>query len=158
MDGTFTKAEMMQWMGSDRDAAVFWSSARHFQITSIEFAVFCGRPSCMLPWGGLTLLRVVQGSDLEQRPFAFDQVLKFIRTIRSIGRRPVTFIGLSRTGLTADMVRHITRAIVLLPTSTSADPATFLEMQQVVTSLFHLSFSAVTWRRAADANCPGRTR
>jgi predicted secreted protein len=34
----FTNAVMMQWMGSDRDAAVFWPSARHFQITSIEYA------------------------------------------------------------------------------------------------------------------------
>ena len=37
-------------------------------------------------WSGLTILRVrrvVQGSDLEQRPLAFEQVLKFIRTIRS---------------------------------------------------------------------------
>ena len=104
------------------------------------------------------LLRAVQGSDLEQRPFAFDQVLKFIRTIRSAGRRPVTFIGISRTGLTAEMVRQITRAIVTLPTSTNADSGTFLEMQQVVTPLFHLSFSALTRRRAADAHCPGRIR
>ena len=131
MDGTFTKAEMMQWMGSDRDAAVFWSSARHFQITSIEFAVFCGRPSCMLPWGGLTLLRVVQGSDLEQRPFAFDQVLKFISTIRSIGRRPVTFIGISRTGLNTNMVRQIVRTIAYLPTKTGTGPGPVLEMQKV---------------------------
>ena len=50
------------------------------------------------------------GSDrsyLERRTLAFDQVLKFIRTIRSSGRRPVTFIRISRTGLTTDMVRKI---------------------------------------------------
>jgi hypothetical protein len=77
-------------------------------------------------------LRVVQGMDLEQRPLAFDQVLKFIRTIRSTGRRPVKFIGISQTSLTADMVSQIARAIAFLPTNTTTDSATILEMQKVV--------------------------
>ena len=69
----------------------------------------------MLAWSSLTLLRMVQGSDLEWRHLACDQVLKFIRTIRASGRHPVAFIGISRTGLTSDMVRRISRAIALLP-------------------------------------------
>ena len=75
---------------------------------------------------------VVQGMDLEQRPLAFEQVLKFIRTIRSTGRRPVKFIGISQTSLTADMVSQIARAIAFLPTNTTTDSATILEMQKVV--------------------------
>jgi hypothetical protein len=158
LDGTVTKAEMMQWMGSDTDAASFWSSARHFQITSIKVLVFRVRQSSRkLAWSGLMLMHMVQGSNLEQWPFAVYEVLKFIRTIRLTGWSPVTFIGISRTGLTAKMVCQITRAIVLLPMSTNPDSETFLEMQQVVTPMFHLSFSALTWRRDADAHCPGCT-
>ena len=76
------------------------------------------------------LTRVVQGSDLEQRPLAFEQVLKFIRTMRSTHRRPVTFIGITRTGLTSNMVRQIGRTIALLPTKTIG-PVPVLEMQKV---------------------------
>ena len=39
---------MMQWVGSDRDAARFWSSARHFEIQSIETEVFRVRPWILL--------------------------------------------------------------------------------------------------------------
>ena len=132
MDGTFNKAEMMQWIGSDRDAARFWSSARHFQIQSIETEVFRVRPWSVLAWSSLTLLHVVQGSDLEGRPLAFDQLLKFIKTMRSSGRRAVTFIGISRTGLTSNMVRQISRAIAFLPTNTFKGAPSILEMQKVV--------------------------
>jgi hypothetical protein len=131
-DGTFGKLEMMQSQATDLFAALVWSSARHFQIYSIETEVVRVRPSSTLAWSGLTLLRVVQGMDLEQRPLAFDQVLKFIRTIRSTGRRPVKFIGISQTSLTADMVSQIARAIAFLPTNTTTDSATILEMQKVV--------------------------
>jgi hypothetical protein len=48
LDGNFNKAEMMQWVGSDRDAARFWSSARHFEIQSIETEVFRVRPWILL--------------------------------------------------------------------------------------------------------------
>ena len=85
-------------------------------------------------WSGLTILRVrrvVQGSDLEQRPLAFEQVLKFIRTIRSTRRRPVTFIGISRTGLNTNMVRQIVRTIGYLPPKTGTGPGPVLEMQKV---------------------------
>ena len=85
-------------------------------------------------WSGLTILRVrrvVLGSDLEQRPLAFEQVLKFIRTIRSTRRRPVTFIGISRTGLNTNMVRQIVRTIAYLPTKTGTGPGPVLEMQKV---------------------------
>ncbi len=122
----------MQWVGFDHDAARFWSWARHFHIQSIETEVFRVLPWSMLAWSSLTLLHVVQGSDLEQRPLAFDQVLKFIRTIRSSGWRPVTFIGISRTGLTTDMVRQISRAIAFLPTNTFKGAPSILEMQKVV--------------------------
>ena len=77
------------------------------------------------------LTRVVQGSDLEQRPLAFEQVLKFIRTIRSTRRRPVTFIGISRTGLNTNMVRQIVRTIAYLPPKTGTGPGPVLEMQKV---------------------------
>ena len=129
-DAKFGKVEMMHFVGSDRDAALFWLSARHFQYYSIETEVFRVSPS--IAWSCLTLLRVVQGMDLEQRPIAFEQVLNFIRTIRSTGRRPVKFIGITRTSLTADMVRQIARAIAFLPTITTGDSATILEMQKVV--------------------------
>jgi hypothetical protein len=134
LDGNFNKAEMMQWIGSDRDAARFWSSARHFQIQSIESEVFRVRPWSVPAWSSLTLLHVVQGSDLEGRPLAFDQLLKFIKTMRSSGRRarPVTFIGISRTGLTSNMVRQITSAIAFLPTNTFKGAPSILEMQKVV--------------------------
>ena len=78
------------------------------------------------------VVALVQGMDLNARPLAFEQVLKFIRTIRSTGRRPVKFIGISRTGLTTNMVRQIARAIAFLPTNTHADSAPILEMQKVV--------------------------
>jgi hypothetical protein len=134
LDGNFNKAEMMQWIGSDRDAARFWSSARHFQIQNIETEVFPVRPWSVLAWSSLTLLHVVQGSDLEGRPLAFDQLLKFIKTMRSSGRRarPVTFIGISRTGLTSNMVRQISSAIAFLPTNTFKGAPSILEMQKVV--------------------------
>ena len=86
----------------------------------------------MLAWSSLTLLHVVQGSELEGHPFAFEQVLKFIKTMRSSGRRPVTFIGITRTGLTSDMVRQISRAIAILPTNTVKGAPPILEMQKVV--------------------------
>ena len=124
---------MMQWIGSDRDAARFWSWARHFQLQSVETEVFRVRPWSVLAWSSLTLLlHVVQGSNLERLPLAFDQVLKFIKTIRSSGRRPVTFIGISCTGLTTDMVRQISRAIALLPTNNFEGAPSILEMQKVV--------------------------
>ena len=134
LDGNFNKAEMMQWIGSDRDAARFWSSARHFQIQSIETEVFRVRPWSVLAWSSLTLLHVVQGSDLEGRPLAFDQLLKFIKTMRLSGRRarPVTFIGISRTGLTSNMVRQISRAIAFLPTNTFKGAPSILEMLKAV--------------------------
>ena len=44
-DATFGKVEMMQFVGSDRDAALFWLSARHFQCYSIETEVFRVSPS-----------------------------------------------------------------------------------------------------------------
>ncbi len=134
LDGNFNKAEMMQWIGSDRDAARFWSSARHFQIQSFETEVFRVRPWSVLAWSSLTLLHVVQGSALEGRPLAFDQLLKFIKTMRSSGRRArlVTFIGISRTGLTSNMVRQISRAIAFLPTNTFKGAPSILEMQKVV--------------------------
>ena len=62
LDGNFNRAEMMQWIGSDRDAAHFWSLARHFQIQSIDTEVSLVRPWSVL---ALTLLHVVQGSELE---------------------------------------------------------------------------------------------
>jgi len=134
LDGNFNKAEMMQWIGSDRDAARFWSSARHFQIQSIETEVFRVRPWSVLAWSSLTLLHVVQRSELERRPLAFDQLLKFIKTMRSSGRRarPVTFIGITRTGLTSNMVRQISEAIAFLPTNTFKGAPSILEMQKVV--------------------------
>ena len=118
LDGNFNRAQMMQWIGPDHDAARFWSSARHFQIQSIETEVFRVRPWSMLAWSSLTLLHVVQGSELEGHPLAFEQLLKFIKTMRSSGRRPVTFIGITRTGLTSNMVRQISTAIAFLPTNT----------------------------------------
>ena len=132
MDGNYNKAEMMQWIGSDRDAARFWSWARYFQMQSIETEVFRAMPWSMLAWSSLTLLHVVQGSELEGHPLAFDQLLKFIKTMRSSGRRPVTFIGITRTGLTSDMVRQISRAIAFLPTNTFKGAPPILEMQKVV--------------------------
>ena len=134
LDGNFNRAQMMQWIGSDRDAARFWSSARHFQIQSIETEVFRVRPWSVLAWSSLTLLHVVQGSALEGHPLAFDQLLKFIKTMRSSGRRarPVTFIGISRTGLTSNMVRQISSAIAFLPTNTFKGAPSILEMQKVV--------------------------
>ena len=48
LDGNYKKAEMMQWLGSDRDAARFWSSARHFEIQSIETEFFRVRPWILL--------------------------------------------------------------------------------------------------------------
>ena len=125
---------MMQWIGSDRDSARFWSSARHFQIQSIETEVFRVRPWSTLAcqWSSLTLLHVVQGSELEGHPLAFEQLLKFIKTMRSSGRRPVTFIGITRTGLTSNMVRQISRAIAFLPTNTFEGAPPILEMQKVV--------------------------
>jgi hypothetical protein len=132
LDGNFNKAEMMQWIGSDRDAARFWSSARHFQIQSIETEVFRVMPWSTLAWSSLTLLHVVQGSEMEGNPLAFDQLLKFIKTMRSSGRRPVTFIGITRTGLTSNMVRQISRAIAFLPTNTFKGAPPILEMQKVV--------------------------
>jgi hypothetical protein len=131
-DGMYGKLEMIQSQASDLLSALVWSSARHFQIYSIETEVVRVRPSSVLAWSGLRLLRVVQGMDLEQRPLAFDQVLKFIRTIRSTSRRPVKFIGISQTCVTADMVRQIARAIAFLPMNTTTDSATILEMQKVV--------------------------
>ena len=86
----------------------------------------------MLAWSSLTLLHVVQGSELVGNPQAFDQLLKFIKTMRSSGRRPVTFIGITRTGLTSDMVRQISRAIAILPTNTVKGAPPILEMQKVV--------------------------
>ena len=80
----------------------------------------------------LTVLHVVQGSNLERLPLAFDQLLKFIKTMRSSGRRPVTFIGISRTGLTTNMVRQISRAIAFLPTKTFKHAPSILEMQKVI--------------------------
>ena len=80
----------------------------------------------------LTLLHVVQGSELEGHPLAFEQLLKFIKTMRSSGRRPVTFIGITRTGLTSNMVRQISTAIAFLPTNTFEGAPTILEMQKVV--------------------------
>ena len=157
LDGNFKKAEMMQWVGSDRDAARFWSWARHFQIQSIETEVFRVRPWSMLAWSSLTLLHVVQGSDLERRPLAFDQVLRFIKTIRSSGRRPVTFIGISRTGLTTDMVRQISRAIALLPTNTFKGAPSILEMQKVLVPALRSILHLCPDLEAADALCPGRT-
>jgi hypothetical protein len=145
LDGNFNKAQMMQWIGSDRDAARFWSWARHFQLQSVETEVFRVRPWSVLAWSSLTLLlHVVQGSNLERLPLAFDQVLKFIKTIRSSGRRPVTFIGISCTGLTTDMVRQISRAIAFLPTNIFEGAPSILEMQKVASSVFHLSTSALT--------------
>ena len=134
LDGNFNRAQMMQWIGSDRDAARFWSSARHFQIQSIETEVFRVRPWSVLAWSSLTLLHVVQGSQLEGHPLAFEQLLKFIKTMRSSGRRarPVTFIGISRTGLTSNMVRQISSAIAFLPTNTFKGAPSILEMQKVV--------------------------
>ena len=122
----------MQWTGADRELAYSLLLARHFQITSIECEVFRLRSSSML--GAALQFCVVQGSDLEQRPSAFEQVLKFIRTIRSTRRRPVTFIGISRTGLNSlntNMVRQILRTIAQLPTKTSTGPGPVLEMQKV---------------------------
>ena len=108
----------------------------------------------------LTLLHVVQGSELEGHPLAFDQLLKFIKTMRSSGLRPVTFIVITRTGLTSNMVRQISRAIAFLPTNTFKGAPPILEMQKVVSlsSVFHPSTSALTWRGAADALCAGRAR
>jgi hypothetical protein len=120
---------MMQWTGADRELAYSLLLARHFQITSIEFEVFRLRSSSML--GAALQFCVVQGSDLEQRPLAFEQVLKFIRTIRSTRRRPVTFIGISRTGLNTNMVRQIVRTIAYLPPKTGTGPGPVLEMQKV---------------------------
>ena len=114
----------MQWTGA-------LLLARHYQITSIEFEVFRFRPSESSMLGAALQFCVVQGSDLEQRPLAFEQVLKFIRTIRSTRRRPVTFIGISRTGLNTNMVRQIVRTIAYLPTKTGTGPGPVLEMQKV---------------------------
>ena len=123
---------MMQWTGADRELAHSLLLARHFQITSIECEVFRLRSSSML--GAALQFCVVQGSDLEQRPLAFEQVLKFIRTIRSTRRRPVTFIGISRTGLNTNMVRQIVlQTIAYLPTKTGTGPGPVLEMQKVFT-------------------------
>ena len=154
---------MMQWIGSDRDAARFWSSsARHFQIQTIETEVFRVRPWSTLAWSSLTLLHVVQGSELEGHPLAFDQLLKFIKTMRSSGRRPVTFIGISRTGLTSNMVRQISTAIAFLPTNTfKGAPSESIDLRDAEgsfsSSAFHLSTAALTWRGAADAHRAGRT-
>jgi hypothetical protein len=125
--GRYQAVEMMQWTGADRELAHLLALARHFQITSIEIEVFCVQ---YLEHALSDLTRVVQGSDLEQRPLAFEQVLKFIRTMRSTHRRPVTFIGITRTGLTSNMVRQIGRTIALLPTKTIG-PVPVLEMQKV---------------------------
>jgi hypothetical protein len=123
---------MMQWTGADREFAHLLSCARHFQLTSIEIEVFPVRrdPPIEHAFSSLTIL--VQGSDLEQRPLAFNQVLNLIRTIRSKRRRPVTFIGISRTGLTTNIARQIARTIAYLPTNTITGPVPLLEMQKVV--------------------------
>ena len=58
LDGNYKTAQMMQWLGSDRDAARFWSWARHFEIQSIETEVFRVRSWSMLAWSSLTFLHV----------------------------------------------------------------------------------------------------
>ena len=61
------------------------------------------------------------------------QALNFIslRTIRST-KCLVTFMGISRTGLTTNMARQITRTIAFLPTNTITGPGPVLEMKKVV--------------------------
>ena len=123
---------MQGTMCEDGDLGDLLCMTRHNQIISVEIEVVGLRPSSMLEAALLTLC-VLQGTDLQQRPLAFDQVLKFIRNSRSIGRRLVKFIGISQTGLTTDMVRQITRAIASLPANTVPDcPSPRLEMQKVV--------------------------
>ncbi len=120
----------MQWTGAGRELAHLLSCARHFQLTNIEIEVFPVRRDSAHAFSSLTSL--AQGSDLEQRPLAFNQVLNLIKTIRSKRRRPVTFIGISRTGLTTNMARQIARTIAYLPTNTITGPVPLLEMQKEV--------------------------
>ena len=73
----------------------------------------------------------MQGAVFDQRKQSFFQLLFFISKMRVSGRRPVSFIGISRTGLTKIMVYRIARAIRTLPIQIYEFPPTILEMQKV---------------------------
>ena len=72
----------------------------------------------------------MQGTVFDQLKQSFHQLLFFVREMRSLDRRPVTFIGIAQTGLTTVMVHRIARAIESLPVNNTTPP-TILEMQKV---------------------------
>ena len=97
--------------------------------------------------------RLVQGALLSHLKQSFFQLLFFITEMRDNGRRPVRFIGISRTGLTKIMILRIARAIRTLPIliQNYGYPPTILQMQKVSVghgrALFlDFHFSALTWR------------